>query len=88
MHVIWTQKQQGLCCSLQFPDFLTTMKFVQELAGIAEQLNHHPEWRNVYCRLDICLRTHDAGNAITEKDHALSAEINRILLSYLFENCR
>ena len=64
------------------------MKFVQELAGIAEQLNHHPEWRNVYCRLDICLRTHDAGNAITEKDHALSAEINRILLSYLFENCR
>jgi 4a-hydroxytetrahydrobiopterin dehydratase len=63
------------------------MQFVQELAVASEKLNHHPEWRNSYRRLDICLCTHDAGNAITEKDHALSAEINRLLLSYRFENC-
>lgn len=87
MDVLWTTKAEGLCCSLNFPDFLTAMQFVQELAISAEKMNHHPEWRNVYRRLDICLSTHDAGNVVTEKDIALSAEINRILLSYRFANC-
>jgi len=87
MDVSWKRKRKGLCCSLQFPDFLTTMRFVQELGHIAEGMQHHPEWHNVYNRLDICLCTHDAGGRITEKDIALSAEINRILSSYPFKNC-
>jgi 4a-hydroxytetrahydrobiopterin dehydratase len=86
MDVIWQQKAEGLCTSLEFPDFLTTMAFVQEVAEAAEKMQHHPEWRNVYRRLDICLCTHDAGNRITEKDYALCAEINRILSSYQYTN--
>ncbi len=86
MHVIWKENQQTLSCSLLFPDFITVMAFVQELAAAAENMNHHPDWRNSYRLLDICLSTHDAGGRLTEKDHALCAEINRILLSYQFEN--
>ena len=86
MHVIWEKNRRGLCCSLDFPSFLSAMSFIQELAAAAEKLNHHPDWRNVYCRVDICLRTHDAGNAVTEKDLGLSEEINRILLSHQAEN--
>ena len=86
MNVIWKENPHELCCSLLFPDFLTAMKFVQEMAIISEKLNHHPDWRNVYRRLDIHLTTHDAGNRLTEKDHALCDEINRILLTYQFEN--
>lgn len=86
MDVIWTQKKKGLCCSLEFPDFRTAMNFMLEAAGAAEKSNHHPDWRNVYRRVEICLNTHDAGNRVTEKDHALSAEITRILLSYQFTN--
>lgn len=86
MHVIWKQKPEGICCSLQFSDFLTAMAFMQEVAQTAERLNHHPDWRNSFRRVDICLRSHDAGNMVTKKDHELCAEINRILSSYLFTN--
>jgi 4a-hydroxytetrahydrobiopterin dehydratase len=86
MDVIWTKNREGLCCSLLFPDFLTAMHFIREVAEVAEAMNHHPEWSNVYRQVDICLRTHDAGNAVTEKDLALSEEINRILLSYPVQN--
>jgi 4a-hydroxytetrahydrobiopterin dehydratase len=86
MHVIWTKNRKGLCCSLLFPDFPSAMAFVQELSVVAERINHHPDWRNVYRQLDICLHTHDEGNRVTEKDIALSEEINRILLSYTAEN--
>jgi 4a-hydroxytetrahydrobiopterin dehydratase len=86
MDVIWKKNSKGLCCSLLFPDFLSAMHFMQKVAMVAEAMNHHPEWCNVYRQVDICLRTHDAGNAVTEKDLALSEEINRILLSYPVQN--
>lgn len=86
MDVIWTQKAEGRCCSLDFPDFPAAMRFMQEVAEAAEKLNHHPDWCNSYRRVDICLRTHDAGNTITEKDLALSEEISRILLLHAAEN--
>ena len=86
MHVIWKKNRKGLCCSLEFPSFLSAMAFIQEVALAAEKLNHHPDWSNSYRRVEICLRTHDAGNAITEKDLALSEEIKQILLSRDAEN--
>ncbi|MGH8809128.1 MAG: 4a-hydroxytetrahydrobiopterin dehydratase [Noviherbaspirillum sp.] len=44
-----------------FADFQTAWKFMNEIAVKAEQMNHHPEWSNVYGRVDIRLTTHDAG---------------------------
>jgi 4a-hydroxytetrahydrobiopterin dehydratase len=86
MNVIWKKNSKGLCCSLYFPSFPAAITFVVEVAEAAENMNHHPEWCNVYRQVDICLRTHDAGNAVTEKDLALSEEITRILLSHQAEN--
>jgi 4a-hydroxytetrahydrobiopterin dehydratase len=44
-----------------FADFVQAFGFMAQLALAAERMNHHPEWRNVYNRVDIELTTHDAG---------------------------
>lgn len=49
------------------------------VAFLAEKLDHHPNWSNVYNTVVIELTTHDAGNVVTEKDRNLAKEIDRIL---------
>ena len=49
-----------------------------KVASIAEEQQHHPEWSNVYNRVSIRLRTHDASNSVTEKDRRLAAAIESI----------
>ena len=59
----------------KFADFKQAFSFMTSLAMKAEQLNHHPEWENVYNKVKITLTTHDKGG-ITELDYdmALFAE--------------
>ena len=52
--------------------------FMSRVALIAEQQQHHPEWLNVYNRVEIALVTHDAGG-LTDKDLNLAAAINGLL---------
>jgi 4a-hydroxytetrahydrobiopterin dehydratase len=49
------------------------------VALIAEQLDHHPEWSNVWNRVSITLRTHSAGNTVTEKDREFAQHIDAII---------
>jgi 4a-hydroxytetrahydrobiopterin dehydratase len=51
----------------QFADFKSAFAFMTAVALKAEQMDHHPEWSNVYNRVDIWLTTHDAGG-VTAKD--------------------
>ena len=60
---------------LRFVDFVSAFGFMTEVAALAEAHQHHPEWRNVYNHVEITLTTHDAGNVVTEKDHALALAI-------------
>lgn len=45
----------------KFKDFVTAFGFMAQLALVAESMNHHPEWFNVYARVEITLTTHDVG---------------------------
>ena len=47
--------------SFKFPDFVAAFAFMTRVALVAEKMNHHPEWFNVYNRVDVTLSTHDCG---------------------------
>lgn len=50
-----------------------------KVAALAEKHNHHPTWTNTYNKVEIWLTTHDAGNAITQKDEDLADAIDQLL---------
>ena len=74
----WSLKEGKLYRHIQFPDFATAFGFMTQIALIAEKMDHHPEWLNVYNRVEISLSTHEAGG-ISERDFALASRINAIL---------
>ena len=57
--------------TFKFKSFIEAFSFMSKIAIYAEKKDHHPEWSNVYNKVEICLTTHDAGG-ITEKDVDLS----------------
>ena len=65
---------KGFC----FPDFVAAFGFMTRVALVAEAMNHHPEWCNVYSRVDIDLSTHDAGG-LTALDFELAKRIEGLL---------
>ena len=61
----------------EFGDFREAFGFMAAVATAAEAQNHHPEWSNVYRKVDVHLTSHDAGG-LTERDFRLAAEIDRL----------
>ena len=61
--------------SFQFADFNAAFGFMARVALKADQMDHHPEWFNVYNRVDITLSTHDAGG-LSERDITLAKAID------------
>ncbi|MFC5408965.1 4a-hydroxytetrahydrobiopterin dehydratase [Larkinella bovis] len=76
--VMWTDENNQLTRTFVFRDFSEAFGFMTRVALIAEKMNHHPEWTNTYNRVSFRLSTHDAGNTVTEKDHALARAIDKI----------
>lgn len=74
----WDHSAAGLKRSFRFADFNEAFAFMTRVALLAERMRHHPEWSNSYDRVDIVLRTHDAGGAVTEKDLAMARAINAL----------
>jgi 4a-hydroxytetrahydrobiopterin dehydratase len=75
---MWTEKDNALHASLKFNNFIEAFGFMTSVAIIAEKMNHHPEWSNIYNTVNIKLTTHDAGNTITDKDTALAKAIEEL----------
>ncbi len=67
--------REAITRSFEFKDFSEAFAFMTRVALRAEQLNHHPEWFNVYRRVDITLATHDAGG-LTDLDFELARAID------------
>lgn len=61
--------------SFKFKDFNEAWSFMNHVAAIAENMDHHPEWSNVYNKVEITLTTHDAGG-ISQKDIDMAKEID------------
>ncbi|MEO1448950.1 MAG: 4a-hydroxytetrahydrobiopterin dehydratase [Bacteroidota bacterium] len=73
----WAYADEGIQKTFTFTDFVSAFGFMAKVAILAEKANHHPEWSNVYNRVEIRLSTHDAGG-LTDKDFALAKEIEAV----------
>jgi 4a-hydroxytetrahydrobiopterin dehydratase len=69
----WSVEDGGHAITRQFrfADFTTAFAFMAAVSLKAEAMNHHPEWANVYSKVDVRLMSHDAG-AVTERDLTLA----------------
>jgi len=76
-HPSWGITDGKLHREFVFEDFVQAFGFMAQVAVIAERMDHHPEWRNVYNRVVVDLVTHDAGG-ITSRDFGLADEMDAV----------
>ena len=74
----WSYLNEGLEKQFKLKDFSEAFALMARIALIAEKLDHHPEWSNVYNKINIRLTTHDAGG-VTEKDIRMARMIEELL---------
>ena len=75
---MWKEENNKLSRTFTFKNFIEAFGFMTRVALVAEKMNHHPEWSNVYNKVEIHLTSHDAGDIVTDKDKKLAAEIDKI----------
>jgi 4a-hydroxytetrahydrobiopterin dehydratase len=75
----WTEEDGRLRRELTFANFSEAWAFMSRVALLAEKAGHHPNWSNVWNRVEIELTSHDAGNTVTERDVQLAEAINQLL---------
>ncbi len=73
----WNVREGKLVRSFEFADFSEAFGFMTRVALVAEQVGHHPEWSNLWSRVDIALTTVDAGG-VTALDIEMARLINAI----------
>jgi 4a-hydroxytetrahydrobiopterin dehydratase len=78
----WSVKGRTIVADFRFKTFRHAIAFIVEVAFEAEELNHHPDLRNAYNRVSFSLCTHDAGDAVTERDVALAKRISAVALRF------
>ena len=77
-HSEWRHENDALKAEFVFEDFIAAMQFMQAAGNVAEELNHHPEWCNVYNRVSVTLTTHDVGNQVTDLDLSLAERMSAL----------
>jgi len=75
----WGIESDKLHCEFRFADFVSAFGFMTQTALVAERMNHHPEWFNVYSTVVVDLTTHDSGG-ITALDIELASAMNQFAL--------
>ncbi|NYD88289.1 4a-hydroxytetrahydrobiopterin dehydratase [Sphingomonas melonis] len=74
----YDEARDAITRSLVFADFVEAFGFMTQVALMAEKVNHHPEWRNVYNRVEILLTTHDA-SGLSSRDIEMAEAIDAIV---------
>ena len=76
----WTHEpsRDAITRQFKFADFAQAFGFMASVAIVAEKMDHHPEWSNVYNRVDIFLTTHDA-DGLSERDAKLAEAIEALI---------
>jgi len=79
----WTlaETQESISRSFRFTDFAEAFTFMTRVALMAERMNHHPDWRNVYNRIDVTLTTHDCGG-LSENDVKMARAMDSVYASH------
>jgi len=72
----WKLQNEKLFREFVFKDFKEAFAFMQRVAVLAEEMDHHPEWSNVYNKVNIALTTHDA-RGITKLDFELAEKVDK-----------
>lgn len=73
----WNLADKQLTKTFTFSNFEEAFAFMTKVAAVAEELNHHPNWTNVYNRVEISLSTHEVGD-VSEKDYELAKRIDAL----------
>ncbi|MEI6459117.1 MAG: 4a-hydroxytetrahydrobiopterin dehydratase [Pseudomonadota bacterium] len=74
---VWGAARGSISRAFQYPDFVAAFGFMARVALVAERAGHHPEWLNVYDRVEITLTTHDSGG-LTRQDLDLAEQIDAL----------
>ena len=73
----WELGEDRIKRTFRFQDFVEAFGWMSSVALVAERMNHHPEWRNVWATVEVELSTHDAGG-LTELDMELAAKMDAL----------
>lgn len=76
---MWQETNNELYQKFKFDDFGKAVNFVNQVAAIAEVMNHHPKIHNTYNTVELWLSTHDAGNKVTDLDREFAKRVDTLL---------
>lgn len=77
-HSEWQLENNCLQRTIEFKNFIAAFGFMSQVALVAEKMNHHPDWTNIYNKVMIRLSTHDL-KGLSQLDLALAQKINKIV---------
>lgn len=77
---VWDGTRPAIKKTFKFNNFVDAFGFMASVALVAEKMNHHPEWFNVYNKIDVALTTHDTGG-VSEKDLKLAKSMDKLYKS-------
>lgn len=79
----WIEQNNKLQKTFVFKSFVEAIAWMSKASLIIDKMDHHPEWTNIYNRVQVSLSTHDAGNIVTEKDRMLAEELDLLFTAML-----
>ena len=75
---MWKEEDDKLKRSFNFKDFREALAFMNKVASVVDQMDHHPFWSNMYNKVSFELTTHDIGDNVSDKDRKLATAIDAI----------